>query len=108
MVLYFTSTAVDPPAQLYMGRDKEENEQLIRYLFAVSFPVSNHLLCGFLSTTYRWGWPEDVWFHVDKLSSAHVYLRLAVGQSMDDIPEPLLQVYRLFKNRRKRVCQILL
>ena len=24
----------------------------------------------------RWMWPEDVWFHVDKLSSAHVYLRL--------------------------------
>lgn len=24
----------------------------------------------------RWGWPEDVWFHVDKYSSAHVYLRL--------------------------------
>ncbi|XP_030885901.1 coiled-coil domain-containing protein 25 isoform X2 [Leptonychotes weddellii] len=22
------------------------------------------------------GWPEDIWFHVDKLSSAHVYLRL--------------------------------
>jgi multisubunit Na+/H+ antiporter MnhG subunit len=22
------------------------------------------------------GWPEDVWFHVDKVSSAHVYLRL--------------------------------
>lgn len=24
----------------------------------------------------KWGWPEDVWFHVDNLSSAHVYLRL--------------------------------
>jgi NFACT protein RNA binding domain len=24
----------------------------------------------------KWGWPEDVWFHVDKVSSAHVYLRL--------------------------------
>lgn len=24
----------------------------------------------------KWGWPEDVWFHVDKFSSAHVYLRL--------------------------------
>lgn len=22
------------------------------------------------------GWPEDVWFHVDNLSSAHIYLRL--------------------------------
>lgn len=24
----------------------------------------------------RWGWPEDVWFHVHNYSSAHVYLRL--------------------------------
>ncbi|XP_035178547.1 coiled-coil domain-containing protein 25 isoform X2 [Oxyura jamaicensis] len=24
----------------------------------------------------KYGWPEDIWFHVDKLSSAHVYLRL--------------------------------
>lgn len=24
----------------------------------------------------KWAWPEDIWFHVDKHSSAHVYLRL--------------------------------
>jgi len=36
--------------------DKFENEELLKY-----------------------GWPEDIWFHVDKLSSAHVYLRLPVG-----------------------------
>ena len=35
----------------------------------------------------RWGWPEDVWFHVDKLSSAHVYLRLPKGVMWDAIPE---------------------
>ena len=52
MVYYFVSNVVDPPVTLFMGRDKHENEDLI-----------------------RWGWPEDVWFHVDKLSSAHVYLR---------------------------------
>ena len=45
--------AVNPPAILYMGRDKVENEELIKY-----------------------GFPEDVWFHVDKHSSAHVYIRL--------------------------------
>lgn len=33
--------------------DRYENEDLIAY-----------------------GWPEDVWFHVDDMSSAHVYLRL--------------------------------
>lgn len=37
----------------YMGRDKHENEYLIRY-----------------------GWPGDVWFHVEGLSSAHVYFRI--------------------------------
>ncbi len=37
----------------YVGRDKHENEYLIRY-----------------------GWPGDVWFHVEGLSSAHVYFRL--------------------------------
>lgn len=32
----------------------------------------------------------DVWFHVDKLSSAHVYLRLENGMGFDSIPEGLL------------------
>ncbi|KAJ3363859.1 hypothetical protein GGF32_003522 [Allomyces javanicus] len=53
MVFYFTSNVVEPPAILYMGRDKFENEDLIKH-----------------------AWEEDIWFHVDKLSSAHVYLRL--------------------------------
>merc|ERR1712224_1041343 len=39
-----------------MGKDKHENEDLIKY-----------------------GWPEDIWFHVDKHSSAHIYLRLPTG-----------------------------
>ncbi|KAI0076710.1 cytoplasmic protein [Panus rudis PR-1116 ss-1] len=67
MVLFFTSTAVDPPATLYMGKDKYENEDLIKY-----------------------AWPQDVWFHVDKLSSAHVYLRMPEGMTWDNIPELLL------------------
>ncbi|XP_026329221.1 coiled-coil domain-containing protein 25 [Hyposmocoma kahamanoa] len=67
MVLYFTSDVVSPPVTLFMGADKHENEDLI-----------------------KWGWPEDVWFHVDKVSSAHVYLRLAPGQTIDDIPNSVL------------------
>ncbi|KAG9100241.1 Coiled-coil domain-containing protein 25 [Ceratobasidium sp. UAMH 11750] len=68
MVQFYTSTAVDPPAVIYMGKDKEENEDLIRY-----------------------GWPQDVWFHVDKLSSAHVYLRLPpTVESWEKIPQELL------------------
>ncbi|XP_031959180.1 coiled-coil domain-containing protein 25 isoform X1 [Corvus moneduloides] len=67
MVFYFTSNAVAAVYTIYMGKDKYENEDLIKY-----------------------GWPEDVWFHVDKLSSAHVYLRLHKGQTMDDIPKEVL------------------
>lgn len=52
---------------MYMGKDKYENEDLIKY-----------------------GQPEDCWFHVDDLSSAHVYLRLKPGQTLDDIPADAL------------------
>ncbi|XP_075057240.1 coiled-coil domain-containing protein 25 [Mixophyes fleayi] len=67
MVFYFTSNVVSPEYTLYMGKDKFENEDLIKY-----------------------GWPEDIWFHVDKLSSAHVYLRLQKGQTIEDIPKDVL------------------
>ncbi|KDR82544.1 hypothetical protein GALMADRAFT_237912 [Galerina marginata CBS 339.88] len=67
MVLFFNSAAVDPAAIIYMGRDKVENEELIKY-----------------------AWPQDIWFHVDKLSSAHVYLRMPEGMSWESIPEKLL------------------
>ncbi|XP_056409784.1 coiled-coil domain-containing protein 25 [Hyla sarda] len=67
MVFYFTSSVVSPPYTIYMGKDKYENEDLIKY-----------------------GWLEDIWFHVDKLSSAHVYLRLHKGQTIDDIPKDVL------------------
>ncbi|KAJ1663600.1 Coiled-coil domain-containing protein 25 [Coemansia sp. RSA 1813] len=69
MVYYFTSNVVDPPATVYMGKDKYENEELIKH-----------------------GWPEDVWFHADKLSSAHVYLRLSKGSGYDweSIPRALV------------------
>ncbi|VDK43273.1 unnamed protein product [Taenia asiatica] len=68
MVLYYKCELVSPPYLIYMGADKHENDQLI-----------------------RWGWPEDVWFHVDKMSSAHVYLRLREGETWDDIPEAVIQ-----------------
>ncbi|KAJ7626582.1 cytoplasmic protein [Mycena polygramma] len=40
----------------------------------------------------KFAYPGDVWFHVDKLSSAHVYIRLPEDGSMtwDAIPEALL------------------
>ncbi len=68
MVFYFQSELVGKPYIIYMGADKYENDQLI-----------------------QWGWPEDVWFHVDKLSSAHVYLRLRDGETLDDVPTDVIQ-----------------
>ena len=63
MVLYYTpADAATTGHVIYVGRDKVENEDLIKY-----------------------GLEHDVWFHVDKLSSAHVYLRMRPGQTMDDI-----------------------
>jgi len=35
--------------------------------------------------------PVDVWFHVDDLSSAHVYLRLPADKAIGDIPSETLE-----------------
>ena len=68
MVYYFTSTA-DPTAVIYMGKDKHENEFLIKY-------AQHH----------------DIWFHVDSLSSAHVYLRTAEPiTSYDELSPDVIQ-----------------
>lgn len=64
MVFFFTSRCGET---LYMGKNKEENEELIKY-----------------------GLDTDVWFHVDDLSSAHVYLRMKPGMTMDDISQDLI------------------
>lgn len=68
MVYYFKARPEAGDYTIYMGLDKHENEDLIKY-----------------------GFPEDIWFHVDKLSSAHVYLRLHKGQTMDCISPELLE-----------------
>jgi hypothetical protein len=60
MVFYFKSRCGE--YTIYMGKDKYENEHLIQY-----------------------GLPEDVWFHVDDLSSAHVYLRMKPGMTLCDL-----------------------
>jgi predicted ribosome quality control (RQC) complex YloA/Tae2 family protein len=68
MVYYFKARPELGDYTIYMGLDKFENEDLIKY-----------------------GWPEDIWFHVDKLSSAHVYLRLHKGQTIESITPELLE-----------------
>ncbi|KAF2129649.1 DUF814-domain-containing protein [Dothidotthia symphoricarpi CBS 119687] len=67
MVYYFSSNTVSPAAFIYVGKDKVENEELIAH-----------------------GWEEDVWFHVDNLSSAHIYVRLPEGEDWDKITQELL------------------
>jgi hypothetical protein len=66
MVLFFACRGGE--CQLYMGRDKHENEDLI-----------------------QWGVPEDVWFHVDDMSSAHVYLRLPRGRTIQELTKDELE-----------------
>ncbi|XP_040931303.1 coiled-coil domain-containing protein 25 isoform X2 [Gossypium hirsutum] len=68
MVFYFKARPEVGDYTIFMGLDKYENEELIKY-----------------------GFPEDIWFHVDKMSSAHVYVRLHKGQTIDDISEGLLE-----------------
>ncbi|TKY74581.1 Coiled-coil domain-containing protein 25 [Spatholobus suberectus] len=68
MVFYFKARPEAGDYTIFMGLDKYENEELIKY-----------------------GFPEDIWFHVDKMSSAHVYVRLHRGQTVDDMSEGLLE-----------------
>lgn len=71
-------------ALLYVGRDKEENELLIKY-----------------------GWPEDIWFHVDNVSSPHVYVRLAPGQTIDDLtPEAIRDASQWVKANSIEGCKL--
>eukprot|EP01129_Flabellula_baltica_P009869 TRINITY_DN4104_c0_g1_i2.p1 TRINITY_DN4104_c0_g1~~TRINITY_DN4104_c0_g1_i2.p1 ORF type:complete len:114 (+),score=28.91 TRINITY_DN4104_c0_g1_i2:203-544(+) len=67
MVFYMVSM---PPYNytIYVGRDKYENDELFKY-----------------------GFPEDVWFHVEDLSSPHVYLRIPKGMTIDEIPPELVE-----------------
>ncbi len=59
MVYFFTTSTGH---SIYVGKDKFENENLIAH-----------------------GLPTDWWFHVDDMSSAHVYLRLKDGETIDSV-----------------------
>ncbi|PHH78658.1 hypothetical protein CDD82_2920 [Ophiocordyceps australis] len=78
MVYYFSSTVVDPAAVIYVGKDKFENEDLIKFGWDQDVCHIPHLV-----PCYR--------FHVDKLSSAHVYLRMQEGQAWDALPNDLVE-----------------
>lgn len=38
----------------------------------------------------KYGWDEDVWFHADNLSSAHIYVRLPEGEDWENMSKELL------------------
>lgn len=92
----------DPKYTVYMGKDKFENEELLKY-----------------------GFPEDIWFHVDKYSSAHIYLRLPAGtmdlsqikekseaqlklqEAMDSVPAEIVEeMCQLTKNNSIEGCKL--
>ena len=69
---------------MYMGADKYENEDLIKY-----------------------GLPEDLWFHVDDMSSAHVYLRLRKNQLLEDVSaETIMECAQLVKANSIEGCKM--
>lgn len=81
MVFYFTTSE---GYTIYMGADKYENEDLIRY-----------------------GIPEDLWFHVDDLSSAHVYLRLRKNQLLEDVSDStIMECAQLVKANSIEGCKL--
>jgi hypothetical protein len=75
----------------YVGADKHENEFLIKY-----------------------GWPGDIWFHVDSLSSAHVYFRVynteavpVTGIPIDDLPaDSIYDMMQIVKNNSISGCKL--
>lgn len=74
----------------YVGRDKHENEYLIKY-----------------------GWPGDMWFHVDSLSSAHVYFRVCTdsapvtGIPIDDLPvDSVYDMMQIVKHNSISGCKL--
>ena len=78
-----------------MGKDKYENEDLseccARFLYMFWKELVSPLLISPIALlSVKYGLPEDCWFHVDDLSSAHVYLRLKPDMTLDDISDDLL------------------
>ena len=54
MVYYFTSNVVDPPATIYVGKDKFES-LLLLFSFLFSFLVPSHLMVV-------WSGFDSVWY----------------------------------------------
>ncbi|KAF4439177.1 putative JLP2 DnaJ-Like Protein 2 [Fusarium austroafricanum] len=79
MVYYFTSSVVDPPGFIYVGKDKFEI-RLGRGYLGEKYSAEHKRAMLTLA----------IQFHADKLSSAHIYLRMKEGQLWDALPEELV------------------
>uniref|UniRef100_A0A7S4PLF7 NFACT RNA-binding domain-containing protein n=1 Tax=Paramoeba aestuarina TaxID=180227 RepID=A0A7S4PLF7_9EUKA len=66
-MVYIYKLSSAPHWRCYVGEDKYENEELLKV-----------------------GWEEDIWFHVDTVSSCHCYLRLPSDVSWENIPATVL------------------
>ena len=86
---------------IYVGRDKFENEELIKYGWPEDIWYSlSFLLFSFFFFFFFFSFPFFFFlflyltfnfrFHVDDLSSAHVYVRLQPGQTIGSLPFPFL------------------
>jgi hypothetical protein len=66
MVYYFTSTATDPPATIYVGKDKTESERFT--LFTAPQLCWLHSQWTLTPRSIideeliKYGWEEDVWY----------------------------------------------
>ncbi len=50
--------------------------------------------------------PKQIWFHVDNMSSAHVYLRRPIDEKIEDVnPEAIAEMCQLVKNNSIDGCK---
>lgn len=66
-----------------MGKDKYESNFCLFVCVFIDFLNSDEDIL-------KYGHENDIWFHVDSLSSAHVYLRLQGDWTFDNIPQAVL------------------
>ncbi|KAE9465765.1 hypothetical protein C3L33_02331, partial [Rhododendron williamsianum] len=112
MVFYFKARPEAGDYTIFMGLDKFENEELIKYGFpediwaSLSIMVFEYsaVLAG-MAEMYHWGLVIKQ-FHVDKMSSAHVYVRLHKGNKVNNVDVVYTPWHNLKKTASMDVGQV--
>ena len=93
---------VEEDAIIYMGKDKFENEELIKYAWPHDIWYDNLLLLFILILIFIL-----FRFHVDNFSSAHVYLRTKTPiTSYDELPaKAVIECAQLTKDNSIEGCK---